>query len=485
MRFSREKSRTDDTMARIEKSRAQNTTGMGLFSVITSVILFLTLLFIGLTAARLPSEYTEIDISDTGLYSLSEQTKNTVSALKDDAYIYWIVQSGNENREIEVLLARYRDLSSRLHVEKVDPIVNPGFAKQYTADSVNDNSLIVIEGNYSRYIDYEKIFVKSYNYFSDESSETVFDGENQLTSALDYVNSGIAPKLYRLTGHGEKSLSTALEDLIKSENYQIEKLSILGSENIPEDADCILIAGPTSDLTQTEADALEKYLSTGGRLLLYTDYEHTELPVLMSVLKKYNIEVESGLVLEGNQYMCYGNYPMQLLPAVEYHDITAPIVKGAYTVIVPMAHGLKLPEEGSDRITINSLLTTSSDAYAKEGRIESISRDNSDAAGPFSLGAAIEDGETNGRIVWYTSSDLLNKEYDELVNGTNSDLAVNSLSWLTEKDSSITIHSKKVSGNKLTVPSGAAARLGIVLIGIIPLTFLIIGAVISIRRRKR
>ena len=118
MRFSREKSRTDDTMARIEKSRAQNTTGMGLFSVITSVILFLTLLFIGLTAARLPSEYTEIDISDTGLYSLSEQTKNTVSALKDDAYIYWIVQSGNENREIEVLLARYRDLSSRLHVEK-------------------------------------------------------------------------------------------------------------------------------------------------------------------------------------------------------------------------------------------------------------------------------------------------------------------------------------------------------------------------------
>ena len=170
---------------------------------------------------------------------------------------------------------------------------------------------------------------------------------------------------------------------------------------------------------------------------------------------------------------------------MEYHDITAPIVKGAYTVIVPMAHGLKLPEEGSDRITITSLLTTSSDAYAKEGRIESISRDNSDAAGPFSLGAAIEDGETNGRIVWYTSSDLLNKEYDELVNGTNSDLAVNSLSWLTEKDSSITIHSKKVSGNKLTVPSGATARLGIVLIGIIPLTFLIIGAVISIRRRKR
>ncbi len=485
MAFFERKNKSNDSAKPVGNGKASNVTGMGLFSVITSVILFLTLLFIGLTASKLPSEYTEIDISDTGFYSLSDQTKNTVSALEDDVYIYWIVQSGNENREIEVLLGRYKDLSSRLHVEKIDPIVNPGFAKQYTTDSVNDNSLIVTKGNYYRYIDYEKIFVKNYNYFSSESSETVFDGENQLTAALDYVSSGMAPKIYRLTGHGEKSLSTALEDLIKSENYQIEKLSMLGSDRIPEDADCILMAGPTSDLTQTEADILEAYLSSGGRLLLYTDYEYTELPVLMSVLKKYNIEVESGLVLEGNQYMCYGNYPMQLLPAVEYHDITAPIVKGAYTVIAPMAHGLKLPEKSADRITITSLLTTSSDAYAKEGKIESISRGNSDATGPFSLGAAIEDGETNGKIVWYTSSDLLSKEYDELVNGTNSDLAVNSLGWLTEKDGSITIHSKKISGNKITVPNGAATRIGIVLIGIIPLTFLIIGAVISIRRRKR
>ena len=462
-----------------------NRLSMGLFSVLTSLILLATLIFVNLTAAKLPSQYTEKDISGTGLYSLTEQTKETVGQISEDIELYWIVQSGEENSELGVLLNRYSSLSHHIKVTKVDPIVNPGFAEQYTGDQVNNNSIIVAGNTKSRFIDYSKIFVRNYNYFSDSDAETVFDGENQITSAIDYINNGYMPKLYKLTGHGEKTLSSSLEEQISRENYQLEKLDLVGLDSVPDDADCVIIAGPAKDITEKEAECLSDYIKKGGRLLVYTDYEHTELPKLMSLLDGYGIEVEPGLILEANQYMCYGNYPMQLLPVIGYHDITMPLVKGGYSVLVPMGHGLKIPENSHSGTTVTGLLQTSTDSYAKEGKISSVSKAAGDPEGPFCLGAAIEDSGSKAKIVWYTSSDLLNKDFDELVNGSNSDLMLNSLGWLSGKDSSIAIHSKKISGNKLTVPSGAAGHLGILLIGIIPLAYLAVGAVISMRRRKR
>ena len=46
----------------------------GAFSLITSLILLATLIFVNLSVSNLPSEWTQRDISSTGLYQLSDQT---------------------------------------------------------------------------------------------------------------------------------------------------------------------------------------------------------------------------------------------------------------------------------------------------------------------------------------------------------------------------------------------------------------------------
>ena len=57
--------------------------------------------------------------------------------------------------------------------------------------------------------------------------------------------------------------------------------------------------------------------------------------------------------------------------------------------------------------------------------------------GPFTVGLAAEEKltDTKNRAVWFSSSQIINKEYDAIVNGVNTDLVLNALGWLTENES--------------------------------------------------
>ena len=48
--------------------------------------------------------------------------------------------------------------------------------------------------------------IVNYSTYQYESTSS-FDGENCITSALDYVTSEELPVVYRLTGHGEEAIS--------------------------------------------------------------------------------------------------------------------------------------------------------------------------------------------------------------------------------------------------------------------------------------
>ena len=460
---------------------------IGLFNILCLIVLVAALIFTNLTFVELPSKYTEIDISGKGIYTLDPQTVEIAKGVDNDIDIYWIVQSGNENKEIEVLLNRYADLSEHINVHKTDPIVDPNLVNLYTSEPVNDNSLIIAGNNRSRYIDYNEIFAYNYNYFSDEGVTTGFNGESLITSAIEYINSGDMPKIYKITGHDEITLSTEFEEKINKNNFILEDLNLTGKQHMPEDADCLLVAGPKKDYTVEECGIIEEYLNEGGKLLVYTDYGYTDFPNLMNILEQYGVKASDGLVLEQDTSMYYADYPMQIMPDVKYHDITSSVIKSGLTVLVPVAHGLKIDPEAESSGVVVSLLDTSSDAYAKTGNTEGILRSENDESGPFSLGAVINPGteNNNAQIVWFTTSELLNKEYDGLVNGADTQLAITSLSWLTDKESTVVIPSKIISTANIVVPGGYAARTGVILICVIPMLYLALGAVITIKRKRR
>lgn len=74
------------------------------------------------------------------------------------------------------------------------------------------------------------------------------------------------PKVYLLEGHGERELPASFKEQIEKENIQLEQLSLLNVDSIPEDAAGIMIYAPSSDISREEQTMLADYTKKGGKL---------------------------------------------------------------------------------------------------------------------------------------------------------------------------------------------------------------------------
>lgn len=253
--------------ASVPSDQNRNALRGGSYSLVVTAIVLAILVAVNVFASALPKSMTNYDISSSKLYSITSNTKVVVNNLQQDVTIYWVVQSGEENDVIENLLSKYESLSDHIEVAKKNPDVYPTFTRQYTSESVPNNSLIVESGERSRYISYNDIYVQTADMYS-YSYSTSFDGEGAITSAIDYVVNEEQPKLYLVEGHGEADLPSTFAEQMEKDNIETESLSLLHTETIPEDADCLMIYAPESDISEDERDLLAEYVSGGGKLLV-------------------------------------------------------------------------------------------------------------------------------------------------------------------------------------------------------------------------
>ena len=284
---------------------------VGGYSVAAAAIVIAIIVAVNTLARALPAQWTQFDTTSSQLFSISDQTESVVGSLETPVTIHWIVQSGQEDATLETLLERYQALSENLTVEKVDPVVSPTFLEQYDVGSVYNNSLIVESEARYRYVDYYDIYTYDYSsYYTTGSVDMNFAGEGAITSAVSYVVNDDLPKVYTLTGHGEGSLSSDFQSAAEQDNVEFEELSLLSAETVPEDADCVLILAPQSDIADVELTALQAYLDGGGRLLLITDppQEGAELTNLETLMAGYGVHAVDGIVVEEDQ----DNYAMGL-----------------------------------------------------------------------------------------------------------------------------------------------------------------------------
>ena len=131
----------------------------GAYALAVTAIVFAILAAVNILASALPKTLTQHDISSTKLYSVTSNTKVVVNALDQDVTIYWIVQADKEDAVIENLLGKYESLSEHIGVIKKNPDIYPTFAEQYTSEQVQNNSLVVVCEERSRFISYNDIYL--------------------------------------------------------------------------------------------------------------------------------------------------------------------------------------------------------------------------------------------------------------------------------------------------------------------------------------
>ena len=456
----------------------------GAYSITISAVVLAILIVVNIFVSALPAAVTKYDISSTKLYSITSNTKVVVNALEQDVTIYWVVQSGQEDEVIENLLGKYDSLSNHIQVVKKNPDVYPTFAEQYTDETVRNNSLIVECGDRSRFIRYDDIYVQEADIYS-YSYNTSFDGEGAITSAIDYVVSEELPQVYILEGHGEADLPASFQEQIEKETIETNTLSLLTVDAIPEDADCVMIYAPESDISQEEKDLLADYAADGGKLFVVAGpVQDGILENLYGLLADYGVKANEGIVVEGDREHYSFQGPAVLLPDMNSDTITDSLIEENYYPIMPISLGLTVTENTGSG-SVMELLTTSYASYSKLAgySMTDYEKEDGDIDGPFALAISI-DTVGEGKIVWFTSSYFLDDMYNAVSSGANANLGMNALSSLIGETEAMAIRSKSLNYNYLTISESTASLLKVAMIGVFPLLYLGIGIWVVLRRRR-
>lgn len=475
--------------------------GLGVFS--TGMVAFAVALavVVNLVVQALPITITQLDATSNHLYSMTDDTKKMLSKLDEDVTIYVLAAEKSADETVAKTLERYKAESSHVKVVYKDPAKYPNFYQTYTDDtSVTRNSLIVVSDKRNKLVNYNKMYEGSYD-SSYNYQTTGYDGEGQITSAIEYVTSDDMPVVYEIEGHGETSLSGNFSEVITKANITAQTINLLKYDEIPDDAKAVIINGSTSDFSKDDAAKIISYLQKGGKVLISTVYTTEDMTNFKSILEAYQVSLQDGIVVEGDKDHYY-QQPYYLLPDIASSNLTTS-ASGGY-VFAPSAMGMTYPknedstesvdstEDTTGQITYTPLLTTSDDAYVKQdvANLTTLDKEDGDINGPFTIGLDVQqkvDDDNTTELIIYSCQTMLTDDADQMVSGNNSALFSDAITNLVSDsgESTTVIPVKSYDTSTLTVNATVTMLGAIFGIVVIPALLLIAGIVIWVKRRKR
>ena len=162
----------------------------GAYAAILTAVVLAAVILVNLLVRALPTKYTEYDISTTGLFTLSDTTKNLLAGLDRDVTAYYLGETGNEDTNITRILDRYAGESSHFTWQQRDPVLYPTFAQQYGEENASSSSVILVCGDRSVVVDYSSLYEVDYNtYYTTGSLNYTFMAVSALTGAISRVTS--------------------------------------------------------------------------------------------------------------------------------------------------------------------------------------------------------------------------------------------------------------------------------------------------------
>lgn len=348
----------------------------GSFSLAVTAIVLAIIVVVNLIIGQLPSKLLNWDLSETGIFSVSDTSKELLKDLDKNVTVEVVAETGNIDSRIEKFISIYGDLSSKLKVSYIDPVLHPEILTKY---GISANSVVVSceETGKNQVISFSDIIVSQQNYYG-YSSESEFDAEGQLTSAVAAVTSDNDKKIYLLRGHGESAISQELGELLTKNSMTTSNLNLLETASVPDDCDLLIINNPTSDLGTDEYTELHNYLYQGGNVLLLRGVTDKELTNFNELMEDYGMTMVNSYIGDRDRYYQRAQSAFYFFPMITSNDTN---VETTSSILVGAVAGMTASENTPEDVTLTTLLTTSNNAF-REG--------NSNEATQFILAASAQ-----------------------------------------------------------------------------------------------
>ncbi|MCD8368473.1 MAG: GldG family protein [Clostridiales bacterium] len=530
--------KSDKTKLPAERKPISANRKNGLFSAGMIALVVAIVIIFNIAMGQLPTAYTQLDISNTQIYSMTDTTKEYMAELDTDVELLVLASESDTDTRISTFLRKFAALSDHVTVSYQDPTEYPSLLTEYDCDA--DSIMVICDetGNQTN-VSFDDILVLDwyYYYYYGTTSYSEFDGEGQLVSAIDQVVSDTSYTIYLTTNHGESDLGSELTDLLTKSHFATAEVSLL-MEEFPEDCDVLIINQPTSDITTEELETIRSYLAEGGQvelILASTDFDHPNLDALMA---DYGLEMVDGYIGDESRYMAAAQSYFVFFPELDTSSDAADGLSSDSLVLLYGGYngyslGMTTTDLEDDTIDLDTFLTTSeygiavvdesnytegefvlaatatqtitveteddeenaesSDTEAEEDAEASDTEaeedaDDDDSASSSDLeaeeDAEEEDEEITSRFTVYSCPILLdddvNSSYGDSI--VNLQVFMNNLTAGFEEVSTISIASKSLEVTYNT--SSNAGLWSLLYVAVLPLIFVVLGFFRWMKRRK-
>jgi ABC-type uncharacterized transport system involved in gliding motility auxiliary subunit len=326
------------------------------------------------------------------------------------------------------------------------------------------------------------------------------DAEQDLTNALIKVLNPTKKKVYFLAGHGEKDTASQAGDrggynqiagALKLDNYEFDKLVLAQTNQVPADATILVLAGPRTDLAESEVPLLEAYLAKAGKLLVLLDppddlKSPNRTPRLTSLIAAWGIKATDTVVVDLSgrtnvATVAVAGPPYPMHPITERFDLLT---------VFPLARGLVADTSAGEGRTAQPFLQTSQRSWAEATFSQLQNPDqlkpeekNGDLMGPVTIGMAVavpskpatpppadpkadQPKPPETRVAVIGDSDFVSNAY--LGGEGNRDLFMNVLSWLSQQENLISIRPREAADRRLTLKASQITGMFVLSIFLVP-----------------
>jgi ABC-type uncharacterized transport system involved in gliding motility auxiliary subunit len=315
--------------------------------------------------------------------------------------------------------------------------------------------------------------------------------EEDVTNALMKIVKGEKKTIYFVQGHGEKSIddtekngySNAKAGLEK-DNYTVKTINLVQENKVPDDASVLVMAGPTSEPFANETDLIDAFLNKGGSVAIFLD--PPPAASLSDFMKKWSIDVGNNFVVDASGVgRLFGAGPsIPLVTNYSHHKITERFNVMTFFPLVRSVTPAKTPVNG---VNVEQLLTSNDRSWGEtDMKSSQVSFDEkTDMKGPVSLAvvASKDVGENKkARLAVYGDSDFASNSTFDLQG--NGNLFLNTISWLAQDESFISIRPKNPEDRRLTMTEAQGRLASYVMLLFLPVGVLVAGISVWMKRRK-
>lgn len=418
------------------------------------------------------------DFTRSGLHTLSPKSVQVTGQLDSELVVtaFFRPDELGSKRDAQALLDLYKQESPRVKVRFLDP-------DQNAADALSLG--VTVAGS----------MVLQYKSRPPVVLNLASQTEADVTGAILRLESSRAPVVCWASGDGERDLKdtnqvsgySAVAELLKTSNYKVEDL-LLVQQGVTSSCDVLALVQLGRSLSDNSVKAIKQYLSQGGKLMLGVDpwLDPKVLASVNAVLKPYGVGFDGGLIVEPDPaHSAKDDATVPVVYAYGQSPITRNLA-GRY-VFLPLATPIVGTAAGDT--TAVSLASSTERSYAVAQQRTNLDKRAIDRAGPFVLMEALEQKHPAGRttrILLSGSSGLAeNRTMPPFADGSNPDLLLASLDWLSEQDSLISVEPKPAAAGPLTLSDRDARVNEVLALGVMPLLVIAIGALVFVRRRRR